>query len=105
MPGAGAYRSLVARFGDITRRAVREPTTRTCVALKLSIDPGNLVRQPLLGVFLTDCAEPKINGHPAVVFVDDASTITIDPVLSNNSIEDPDRLLAWVQCLHYCRFC
>jgi hypothetical protein len=26
-------------------------------------------------------------------------------VLSNNSIEDPDRLLAWVQCLHYCRFC
>jgi hypothetical protein len=29
----------------------------------------------------------------------------VDPVLSNNSIEDPDRVLAWVQCLHYCRFC
>jgi hypothetical protein len=25
-------------------------------------------------------------------------------VLSNNSIEDGDRLLAWVQCRHYCRF-
>src|ERR1700680_670043 len=78
MPGAGAYRSLISRLGDITRRAVHEQTTRTRVALKLSIDPGNLVRQPLLGVFLTDCAEPKINGHPAVVFVDDASTVTID---------------------------
>jgi pyruvate dehydrogenase complex dehydrogenase (E1) component len=26
-------------------------------------------------------------------------------VLSNNLIEDGDRLLAWVQCRHYCRFC
>jgi hypothetical protein len=49
------------------------------LALKLSIDPRNLIRQPLFGVFLTDWAKPKINGHAAVVFVDDASTVTIDP--------------------------
>jgi hypothetical protein len=49
------------------------------VALKLSIDSGHLVRQLLLGVFLTDWAEAKINGYAAVVFVDDASTVTIDP--------------------------
>jgi hypothetical protein len=79
MPGAGAYRSLISRLGEITRRAVREPTPRMRVALKLSIDLGNLVRQRLLGVFLTDSAEPKIKGHAAVVFVDDASTVTIDP--------------------------
>src|SRR5271169_4093053 len=78
MPGAGAYRSLVSRLSEITRRAVREPWTRMRVALKLSIDPGHLVRQLLLGVFLTDWAEAKINGHAAVVFVDDASTVTID---------------------------
>lgn len=67
MPGAGAYRSLISRLGEITPRAVCEPRPRMRVALKLSIDPGNLVRQPLLGVFLTDYAEPKINGHTAVV--------------------------------------
>ena len=80
MPRAGAYRSLISRLGDITRRAVREPRPRMRVALKLSIDPGNLVRQPPLGVFLTDWAEPNINGHAAVVFVDDASTVTIDRI-------------------------
>ena len=34
-----------------------------------------------------------------------AMLVKLDPLLSNNSIEDGDRLLAWVQCRHYCRFC
>jgi hypothetical protein len=94
MPGAGGYRSLISRLGEITRRAVREPRPR--LALKLSIDPGNLVRQPPLGVFLTDWAEPKINGHAAVVFVDDASTVTIDPDTRRTSAchDVPPRLKA-----------
>jgi hypothetical protein len=66
MPSRGIDRSVVARLREVTRRAVRESRPQICIALKFSIDAGNLVRQPLLGVFLTDWAEPKINGHAAV---------------------------------------
>src|ERR1700730_15285322 len=96
MPGAGGYRSLISRLGEITCRAVCEPRPRMRVALKLSIDLGNLARQRLLGVFLTDSAEPKINGHAAVVFVADASTVTIDPDTGRTSAchDVPPRLKA-----------
>src|SRR6202158_2717081 len=96
MPSRDIDRSLVARLGEITGRAVRESRPQICIALKLSIDPGNLVRQPLLGVFLTDRGEPKMNGHAAGVFVDDASTVTIDPDTGRTSAchDVPPRLKA-----------
>jgi hypothetical protein len=55
-----------------------------------------IVRQPLLGVFLTDWAESKINGDAAMVVVDDASTVTIDPDTGRTSAchDVPSRLKA-----------
>ena len=79
MPGGDVYRAIVFRLLEISRGAVGEPWTRIHVALELGIDPRNLVRQFLFGLFLRARAEPKINAYATVLLIDDSPTATIDP--------------------------
>ena len=66
MPGSDVYRAIAFRLQEISRGTVGEPWRRIRVALELSIDPSNLVGQPLFSMFLTRWAEPKIDAHAPV---------------------------------------
>ncbi len=60
MPGAGAYRSLISRLGEITRRAVREPRTQMRVALKLSLDLDTSTKRMRMEATPIELRKPEI---------------------------------------------
>ena len=92
MPGGDVYRAIVFRLLEISRGTIGELWRQIRVAPELSIDPSNLVRQFLLGLFLRAPAEPKINAHATVFFVDDALTIATDPDTWRTSARKSRRL-------------